>query len=373
MANTIEIKHRFIDVVLWTGKANSLGDAVKKAIVAGICLGGADLFGANLGDANLGDADLRGADLYGVNLCGANLHGANLHGAYLGEADLFDANLRGANLGGASLRGANLGGANLSGTDLGGATLRGANLSGANLSGANLSGANLSGADLSDANLSGANLSGANLSGANLRDANLRDANLRDANFGGADLRGANLRDANLRDANFGGADLRGAKNVSDSVSENLSARTPETHEQWKARRDEERKDPTIRARRNRERALAYRTSNPDVPVVEHLDMQIFQAVTAVPASFDMSHWHRTTACGTTHCRAGYAVHLAGPGGYQLEKKLGSAEFAGRAIYLASEGYVPHFFGTTERALEDIRLRAKESADYAAHLALVVT
>ena len=84
--------------------------------------------------------------------------GADLSGAYLSRADLS-----GANLSGAYLSGANLSGANLSWADLSWAYLSWANLSWAYLSWANLSGANLSGADLSGADLSGANLSGIDL------------------------------------------------------------------------------------------------------------------------------------------------------------------------------------------------------------------
>jgi hypothetical protein len=49
-----------------------------------------------------------------------------------------------------------------------------------------------------------------------------------------------------------------------------------------------------------------------------------------------MATWHR---CATTHCIAGWAVHLAGPEGYKLEKSLvdlGGAGTAG-AILLGVE------------------------------------
>jgi hypothetical protein len=64
-----------------------------------------------------------------------------------------------------------------------------------------------------------------------------------------------------------------------------------------------------------------------------------------------MDSWH---TCETTHCRAGWAITLAGGPGKKLEKDYGP-ENAGRMIYLASTGRVPHFFATNERALEDIR------------------
>jgi hypothetical protein len=63
----------------------------------------------------------------------------------------------------------------------------------------------------------------------------------------------------------------------------------------------------------------------------------------------DMSTWH----CGTTHCRAGWAITVA-PLGLQLEKHLGP-ELAGRVVYLASTGYSPDFFCSNEEAFEDIK------------------
>jgi len=167
------------------------------------------------------------------------------------------------------------------------ANLRGADLSDANLSDANLSGADLSGADLSDANLSDANLSGANLIGANLRGANLRDANLR-----GADLIGANLRGANLSDANL-------------SVNGGLSVDylTP---------------DPGL-ARRVAERAL-------------------------VPGGLNMGLWH---TCETTHCLAGWAIHLSGGLGRALEA-LTSPSVAG-SILLPAASHL--FFSSNADAL----------------------
>ena len=136
---TITIRHRWIDVVLYSHETTderlasglAMRDALESAVKSG----------ANLIDANLIDANLIGADLRGANLIGANLRGADLSGANLSDADLSGANLSGANLSGAYLRGANL-------SD--------ANLSDANLSGVNLSGAYLRGAKVHDLPLVGA-------------------------------------------------------------------------------------------------------------------------------------------------------------------------------------------------------------------------
>lgn len=68
-------------------------------------------------------------------------------------------------------------------------------------------------------------------------------------------------------------------------------------------------------------------------------------------------------SCGTAHCRAGWAIHLAGKAGYDLELKVGPRN-AGALIYQASAGYVPDFFCTTEEALDDIQETAdEETAD----------
>jgi hypothetical protein len=173
------------------------------------------------------------------------------------------------------LYGANLRDANLHGADLSGANLRWANLSGADLRWANLHGANLSGADLRDANLYGANLSGADLRWADLRGASLSDANLHGANLHGADLHGANLYGANLH-----GANLHGAAGIPVAV------------------------DSGDRLR------------------------EVAAVATASHDGLYMNLWH---TCPTTHCIAGWAIHLAGEPGRLLEEVHGP-ELAGRML-----------------------------------------
>lgn len=63
------------------------------------------LRGANLQGANLTLADLQGAALWEANLQGADLRGANLQGTRLGGANLQGANLFGANIKEANLHG----------------------------------------------------------------------------------------------------------------------------------------------------------------------------------------------------------------------------------------------------------------------------
>ena len=182
-----------------------------------------------------------------------------------------------------------------------------ADLSGANLSGANLHGANLRGANLSYANLHGANLRGANLSDTDLSGANLSDANLSYANLHGANLHGANLRGANLSDANLHGANLHGA------------------------------------------------------PKIESIHQAIYAAASA-PDALDMDQWHN--ACGTAHCRAGWAVVLAGEAGKALEAKIGTPA-AATLIYLASDPELdrfPSFYCSNAEALADMKARAEAEA-----------
>jgi hypothetical protein len=86
-----------------------------------------------------------------------------------------------------------------------------------------------------------------------------------------------------------------------------------------------------------------------EVPIVEGLDQKVCAAAEA--GKRNMRQWH----CGTTHCRAGWAITLAGEAGTKLENVLGS-EAAGRLIYEASTGRVaPDFHASNEAAIADIR------------------
>jgi Pentapeptide repeats (8 copies) len=211
---------------------------------------------------------------------------------------------------------------------LAGAYLSGANLTGTNLAGANLTGAYLSGADLSGANLAGAYLSGADLAGAYLADAHIVDANLTRADLAGADLAGADLTGANLADANLADANLAGANLDANLADANL--------------------------------ADALKISAEEIPVIPNIDAAILAAIEA-GGTLDMSFWHGS--CGTTHCRAGWAIHLAGEKGKALEDRIGS-QMAGTLIYQASRPKkpAPWFFASNEEAMEDIRKCAAEEA-----------
>ena len=165
----------------------------------------------------------------------------------------------------------------------------------------------------------------------------LAGAYLTDANLAGADLTDANLARANLTDAYLAGADLAGAKNVGETNGSEVKQ-----------------SEPADRAERQRLRAQRYREQHPEVPVVEALDAKLLSILESGKGKLKMSTWH---TCRTTHCRAGWAITLAGDAGKVLEEKYGPQR-AGTLIYRASTGHVPHFFATDERALEDIREQA---------------
>jgi hypothetical protein len=165
----------------------------------------------------------------------------------------------------------------------------------------------------------------------------------------GANLTGAYLVDANLAGADLAGADLTDAYLVD---ARNLPSGTEATDPPTPYVRDT---SPKTRA----ERAQRYRERNPNVPVVERLDAKILERIEGGEGHLDMQSWH---SCETTHCRAGWAIHLAGEAGYKLEATYGS-QHAGAMIYRASTGRVPHFFASNERALEDIRRCAAEQTE----------
>ena len=92
-----------------------------------------------------------------------------------------------------------------------------------------------------------------------------------------------------------------------------------------------------------------------DVPKIEDLDAKIVAAIEC-GGKLDMNHWH---TCETTHCRAGWAITLAGEDGIALEKKFGSAA-AGALIYAKStpDAKIPNFYASNKEAMEDLLKRA---------------
>ena len=91
----------------------------------------------------------------------------------------------------------------------------------------------------------------------------------------------------------------------------------------------------------------------PDVPTIPDIHQAIYAAASA-PGALDMSHWH--AECGTTHCRAGWAVTLAGEAGAELERRWGTGT-AAAFIYMASDPgltQLPDWMASHDDALEDM-------------------
>ena len=148
---------------------------------------------------------------------------------------------------------------------------------------------------------------GENGTRADLRGAVLTDADLRDAVLTRADLRDAVLTDADLRDADLRGADLRGAV-LTGAV---LSTKSPPMFPWHQA-------DATL-PRRVAEAAMKE-------------------------GALKMDAWH---TCETTHCLAGWAIHLSGDVGKVLEATT-SPSVAG-SILMPSASHL--FFSSTAEAL----------------------
>jgi len=104
--------------------------------------------------------------------------------------------------------------------------------------------------------------------------------------------------------------------------------------------------------------------------VVPDIDAAILDAIEANKAAgkngLKMTDWHgakcdETNWCETTHCRAGYAICLAGAAGFALERKYGP-KMAGAMIYAASrpDKLPPDFYADDEAAMADIVACAAE-------------
>jgi hypothetical protein len=154
----------------------------------------------------------------------------------------------------------------------------------------------LRGADLRNDNLHNADLRSADLQGADLRNADLRGAKLCHANLRNADLRSADLSYTDLSFASLHEADLSGVNGliIASDAADRLKA--------------------------------------------------VAANALATDAALEMGAWHK---CNTTHCIAGWAIHLAGEPGRLLEKLHGAA-IAGLML-LGTEAY-SHFFDSNEDA-----------------------
>lgn len=98
-----------------------------------------------------------------------------------------------------------------------------------------------------------------------------------------------------------------------------------------------------------------------DIPVIPDIHKTVYAAATRTPESLDMSDWH---SCKSTHCRAGWVVHLAGEAGYALEEQV-DTDVAAVLIYAVSDPgfkHMPDFYCGNDIALEDMRRLAEAGA-----------
>jgi hypothetical protein len=93
------------------------------------------------------------------------------------------------------------------------------------------------------------------------------------------------------------------------------------------------------------------------VPAIENIHQTVY-AVASKPGCLNMDTWH---SCETTHCRAGWVVHLAGEAGYELERKTDPAT-AATLIYLKSDptlAEIPDLTADYEDAMDDMKRLAE--------------
>ena len=91
------------------------------------------------------------------------------------------------------------------------------------------------------------------------------------------------------------------------------------------------------------------------VPAIQDIHKAVYEAASQ-PGALEMSGWH----CGTTHCRAGWVVALAGEAGKKLEA-FHNTELAAMLIYKES-GYPinpARFYDSNEDALADMKRLAE--------------
>jgi uncharacterized protein YjbI with pentapeptide repeats len=269
--------------------------------------------------ANFQHADLRDIDFSSINavvdfshaaLDDANLFLAVLHGARMVGTTL---RLRRANLRSVLMMNAGLQYARFDQADLSGSRLIGSRFTHGSLRDTDLRRVNANNADFSQTDLVGANLEYGSFEGCCFDQAILTGAKITGADFNNVTFKGAVLRGLDLTAANFSGAFIEGA-------------------------------------------FISYEDFA-DTPVVPNIHKAIYAAASAHGA-LDMRTWH---TCETTHCRAGWAVTLAGSAGAALEEKVGTPS-AATLIYLASDpqlNRIPDFLASDEDAMADMKRLAR--------------
>lgn len=92
------------------------------------------------------------------------------------------------------------------------------------------------------------------------------------------------------------------------------------------------------------------------IPKIENIHQKIYAAASAKDA-LNMADIH---TCETTHCRAGWVVHLAGEAGYALQSRF-NWELAAMLIYRESGSPInpARFYDSNEDALSNMKSLAE--------------
>jgi len=96
----------------------------------------------------------------------------------------------------------------------------------------------------------------------------------------------------------------------------------------------------------------------PPIPSIPDIHTRVYEAASQNNA-LNMDSWH---TCETTHCRAGWVVHLAGEAGKKLEEQT-STLFAAMQIYKASGHEISpcRFFDSNKESLADMKKLAEQN------------
>lgn len=131
------------------------------------------------------------------------------------------------------------------------------------------------------------------------------------------------------------------------------------------------------------------------IPIIPDLHTRMLALITARPEQFDMSQWHDdrfdnctgeiigqswyskvrlvltnqlnldANTCGTTHCRAGWAVAIGGNDAVRLERAFDTGDAATLIAMVSNPNLMeaPDYFTSTEFALEQIERAAELEAN----------
>ena len=99
------------------------------------------------------------------------------------------------------------------------------------------------------------------------------------------------------------------------------------------------------------------------IPVIEDLDGKILDVLDSSPGHWlDMGAWH-SDSCETTHCRAGWAIVVAGEAGRVLEERCHDTGLAAALLYEAAYPKlpqpIPDFYDDNASAMTNMKYRAQ--------------